>query len=274
MLDPACGSGNFLYLSLQALKDLEHRAGLDAETFGVAREFPTVGPQQVKGIELNSFAAELARVTIWIGEIQWMRRNGFDVSKRPILKPLDSIECKDAILAPDGGEPPWPEADAIIGNPPFLGGKLMRGYLGDAYVQAIFKLYRGWVPAEADLVCYWFAKSWSLVAAGHVERCGLVATNSIRGGANRRVLEHRGEDGVIFDAWDDEPWVVDGRFCPYLHPLKVRFHLPVALTHSLLWSLAKPRRGQSDARQTRNIRTRSRHRSSNCRNFSLVAMVV
>jgi type II restriction/modification system DNA methylase subunit YeeA len=210
VLDPACGSGNFLYLSLQALKDLEHRAGLDAETFGVAREFPAVGPQQVKGIELNPFAAELARVTIWIGEIQWMRRNGFDVSKRPILKPLDTIECRDAILAPDGSEPKWLEADAIIGNPPFLGGKLLRDYLGDDYVDAMFRLYRGRVPAEADLVCYWFAKAWGLIENGQVQRVGLVATNSLRGGFNRRVLEPVVKNGTIYEAWDDEPWVVEG----------------------------------------------------------------
>ena len=210
VLDPACGSGNFLYLSLQALKDIEHRAGLDAESFGLEREFPGVGPQQVKGIELNPFAAELARVTIWIGEIQWMRRNGFDVSKRPILKPLDTIECRDAILAFDGNAPDWPYADAIIGNPPFLGGKLLRDRLGGDYVDALFHLYRGRVPAEADLVGYWFAKAWRLIRSGEVQSAGLVATNSIRGGANRRVLEQITENGVIYEAWDDEPWVVEG----------------------------------------------------------------
>ena len=99
VLDPACGSGNFLYLALQALKDLEHRVQFEAEELGFARQFSCiVGPANVKGIEINSYAAELARVSVWIGEIQWMRRNGFSEVRDPILKPLDTIECRDAII--------------------------------------------------------------------------------------------------------------------------------------------------------------------------------
>ena len=124
MLDPACGSGNFLYLALLALKDIEHRVAIEAETLGLAREFPRIGPEAVKGIEINPYAAELARVTVWIGEIQWMRRNGFDVGRNPILKPLDTIECRDAILNEDGSEAQWPKADVVIGNPPFLGAQI------------------------------------------------------------------------------------------------------------------------------------------------------
>ena len=108
VLDPACGSGNFLYLALHALKDIEHRVQLEAETLGLARGFPAVGPANVKGIEVNAYAAELARVSVWIGEIQWMRHNGFSNSTNPILDPLDTIECRDAILAPDGRAPDWP----------------------------------------------------------------------------------------------------------------------------------------------------------------------
>jgi type II restriction/modification system DNA methylase subunit YeeA len=91
VLDPACGSGNFLYVALRALKDLESRVMIEAEAFGIHREFPQIGPAAVKGIEINAYAAELARVTVWVGEIQWMRRNGFDVSREPILKPLETI---------------------------------------------------------------------------------------------------------------------------------------------------------------------------------------
>lgn len=210
VLDPACGSGNFLYLSLLALKDLEHRAGIEAEAMGLPREFPQVGPQSVKGIEINPYAAELARVTVWIGEIQWMRRNGFDVSRQPILKPLETIECRDALMNPDGTEAVWPEADAIVGNPPFLGGKLLRSLLSDAYVSRLFALYRQRVPAEADLVVYWVVKSWESIAAGRLQRAGLVTTNSIRGGANREALDAIASAGVIFDAWSDEPWVLNG----------------------------------------------------------------
>jgi type II restriction/modification system DNA methylase subunit YeeA len=118
VLDPACGSGNFLYLALLALKDLEHRVNLEAEALGLGKQLPTVGPEAVLGLEINPFAAELARVTVWIGEIQWMRKNGYGVSENPILKPLDNIENRDALLNTDGTEATWPKADVAIGNPP------------------------------------------------------------------------------------------------------------------------------------------------------------
>ena len=210
VLDPACGSGNFLYLALHALKDIEHRVQLEAETLGLARGFPAVGPANVKGVEVNGYAAELARVSVWIGEIQWMRRNGFSNSTNPILDPLDTIECRDAILSPDGEEPDWPQADVVIGNPPFLGGKLLIGGLGEDYVSRMFAAWKGRVPPEADLVCYWFVKAGEEVAAGTTQRVGLVATNSIRGGANRRALQAATDGRPIFDAWSDEPWVIDG----------------------------------------------------------------
>ena len=210
ILDPACGSGNFLYLALHALKDIEHRVQLEAETMGLQRGFPAVGPANVKGIEINAYAAELARVSVWIGEIQWMRRNGFAESRDPILKPLETIECRDAILTSEGGEPEWPAADVVIGNPPFLGGKLLNTHLGEDYVAAIFKVYAGRVPAEADLVCYWFVKAGEHLDALRAKRVGLVSTNSIRGGANRRALQSAVEGCPIFEAWSDEPWVIDG----------------------------------------------------------------
>ncbi|MBV8970821.1 MAG: class I SAM-dependent DNA methyltransferase, partial [Sphingomonadaceae bacterium] len=210
VLDPACGSGNFLYVALKALKDLEHRANLDAEALGLPRGFPRVGPECVLGIEVNPYAAELARVAVWIGEIQWMRANGFDATRNPILRPLDTIECRDAVLAADGGRADWPAADAIVGNPPFLGGKRLRDGLGDAYVDALFDAYAGDVPQEADFVTYWVAQAWRAVSAGRVARAGLVTTNSIRGGANRRVLAPVADAGGLFAAWSDLPWTVEG----------------------------------------------------------------
>ena len=210
VLDPACGSGNFLYLAIQALKDLEHHVQLEAEAMGFQRAFPETGPANVKGIEINPYAAEMARVSVWIGEIQWMRRNGFAEARDPILKPLDTIECRDAILTPEGGEPDWPEADVVIGNPPFLGGKLLIAHLGEDYVSRIFATYEGRVPAEADLVCYWFEKAGRQIAGGKAKRVGLVVTNSIRGGANRRALRAATDSREIFEAWSDEPWMIDG----------------------------------------------------------------
>ncbi len=210
VLDPACGSGNFLYLALQALKDLEHRVQLEAEALGLPRAFPETGPANVKGIEINPYAAELARVSVWIGEIQWMRRNGFAGSRDPILKPLDTIECRDAVLTPAGGEPEWPAADVVVGNPPFLGNRKLRSELGHDYAEALSQAYSGLVHGKPDLVCYWFAKAGRLVAEGKTDRAGLVATNSIRGGTSRLVLERILNDSIIFDVWPDEPWVVEG----------------------------------------------------------------
>ena len=136
---------------------------------GFQRQFPGIGPANVKGIEINPYAAELARVSVWIGEIQWMRRNGHGEARDPILKPLDTIECRDAIVGENGGEPEWPEADVVIGNPPFLGGKLLNANLGEDYVSSIFTVYEGRVPAEADLVCYWFVKAGEHIGSGQGE---------------------------------------------------------------------------------------------------------
>jgi len=99
VLDPACGSGDFLIVSLWALKDLEWEAiQWGSLVLQTPQEFPHIGPEAVLGIELNAYAAELARVTIWIGEIQWMLRNGFAYLRNPILRPLDNIETKDALI--------------------------------------------------------------------------------------------------------------------------------------------------------------------------------
>ncbi len=220
VLDPACGSGNFLYLALKSLKDLEHRVNLEAETLGLQREVNIeTSPANVLGIELNDYAAELARVTIWIGEIQWMLKYGYDVRRNPILQGLDHVEQRDAVLymsesPPDTGqiigEPEWPVVDAIIGNPPFLGDKKMRGELGDEYTVMLRSEYAGRVPGGADLVTYWFEKARAHIAAGKAQRAGLVATNSIRGGASRRVLDRIVESATIFNAWSDEAWVNEG----------------------------------------------------------------
>ena len=222
VLDPACGSGNFLFLALRALKDLEHRANIEAEALGLHRQITVeCSPANVLGIEINSYAAELARVTVWIGEIQWMLKNGYTIRKNPILQPLDHIENRDALLAPspsqgegwDGGksvESDWPTVDAIIGNPPFLGDKKMRSELGDDYTEALRKCYVDRVPGGADLVTYWFEKTRAQIEAGNCQRAGLVATNSIRGGANQKVLARICDTTKIFNAWSDEEWINEG----------------------------------------------------------------
>jgi hypothetical protein len=272
VLDPACGSGNFLYLALKALKDVEHQVNLEAEALGLERQIDGTGPHNVLGIEINEYAAELARVTVWIGELQWRVQRGYPFKLDPVLEPLDHIECRDAVLnlsvraeppsvqaeppsvqagppsvraeptsvraepveAPAGtstssvrtaedsvqAEPPsvraepvearWPKADAVVGNPPFVGDKKMRAELGDAYTEALRAAYKGRVPGGADLVCYWFERARAEMAAGRLPRAGLVSTNSIRGGRNREVLDAIVKQTRIFEAWSDEPWVNDG----------------------------------------------------------------
>lgn len=210
VLDPACGSGNFLYLALRSLKDLEHRAQVEAEALGLERDFPTIGPEVVRGIEINPYAAELARVSVWIGEIQWMLKNGFPAQENPVLKPLETIECRDAVLNADGTRAEWPEADVVVGNPPFLGASRMISELGESYTDKLREAWRGLVPGFADLVCFWLAGAWECMTRGKLCRSGLVATNSVRGGANREVLKPIVEHGRIFEAWGDEGWAVEG----------------------------------------------------------------
>ena len=271
VLDPACGSGNFLYLALKCLKDVEHLVNTEAEALGLERQVELfTGPANVLGIELNEYAAELARVTVWIGELQWRLDHGYPFKTNPVLEPLDHIQCRDALLSwsqetatksedakpggaelgagklgsdtdlakPNSGsdpnfpapvsvepgfvpatqakpatlatEAPWPKADAVVGNPPFLGVSRKRGELGESTTKALDAVYVPAVPGAADLVCYWFAKALTAIENNGLKTAGFVATNSIRGGANRKVLDAIAERSRIYDAWSDEPWVNEG----------------------------------------------------------------
>ena len=251
VLDPACGSGNFLYVALHALRDLEKRAMVDAErAAGIPQQAPRVSLNQLHGIEIEAYAAELARVTLWIGDLQWQQKNGYTAYAEPILSSLTQIENRDALLNPDGTEADWPEVDAIIGNPPFLGDKKMIADIGEDYVTRLRKTFKGRVPGGADFVTYWVEKAWRAVSnpppsgevapkrsegdgggppqtpspdqapsttswspspnGGGFKRAGLVTTNSIRGGASRRVLDPIADADALWDAWSDEPWAQDG----------------------------------------------------------------
>ena len=226
VLDPACGSGNFLFLGLKALKDVEHQSHLEAAALGLDREADLVtGPHNVLGIELNEYAAELARVTVWIGELQWRMAHGYEFKRNPVLEPLEHIECRDALMRvhPDSSpvhpelvegpvyeEAPWPRASIVIGNPPFLGGSKKRGELGDAYFEGLKTVFEGRVPGGADLVTYWFDKARKHIKEQGLGAAGLVATQAIRAGSNRKVLQAIVQETRIFDAWADEEWVNDG----------------------------------------------------------------
>ena len=210
VLDPACGSGNFLYLSLVELKDIERRVSVEGELLGYPPGFPSIGPEALLGIEINPYAAELARVSVWIGEIQWMRRSGFEVGMRPVLKPLTNIQCRNAIINEDGSPATWPPADVVVGNPPYLGAKLLKRRLGVAMTQSVRALYEGRLPGFTDLVCYWFENARSLIEQGELVRVGFVATNSIRKNTNLAVMKRIAATTRIFEARSEEKWTVDG----------------------------------------------------------------
>lgn len=214
VLDPACGSGNFLYVALRELLNLQKAV----ISWAARRELPsiplTVGPEQLYGIEINPYAHELAQITAWIGTLQWRNENGFANITDPILRPLHNIQRMDAILAYDANgnpvEPEWPVADVIIGNPPFLGGQRLLREFGEAYVQNMRDVYEQRLPHGSDLVTYWFEKARAQINKNFSGRVGFIATQAIRTGSNRMVLDRILDTGSVFFAWSDREWVLDG----------------------------------------------------------------
>ena len=233
VLDPACGSGNFLYVSLQLLLSLEKEVIAFATQLGF-KFTPQISVQQLKAIEINPYAFELAQVSVQIGYLQWLRDNGFPLDRSPVLQVLDGFQNEDALLVPHYhskaknlkearakehatddalkfySERGWPDCDVIVSNPPFLGGKLLRTELGDEYVGQLFGIYGGRVPREADLCCYWFEKARRQVEEKQCGRAGLLATQGIRGGANREILKRIKDSGDMFFAISDRNWILDG----------------------------------------------------------------
>ncbi|TWI07288.1 class I SAM-dependent DNA methyltransferase [Aerolutibacter ruishenii] len=272
VLDPACGSGNFLYVTLEHLKRLEgevlnaldelgHRQtglALGGERAD-AMAGETVDPHNLLGIELNPRAAAIAEVVLWIGYLQWHFRTRGDVKPpQPVIRDFRNIENRDAVLAYDrveyvtdekgvpvtrwdgktmkpspvtGEDIPdetarvpveryvnprkaaWPEADFVVGNPPFIGGWRMRAALGEGYVDAIWSTYPK-IPPKADLVMFWWDKAAELVRSGVLERFGFITTNSIGQVFQRRVIENHVAAselplGIVF-AVPDHPWVDSG----------------------------------------------------------------
>ena len=234
VLDPACGSGNFLYVALQLL------LGLEKQVISAAAQLdwtfkPRVTVQQLRAIELNAYAYELAQVSVQIGFLQWRRDNGFDNDRSPVLQDLEGFENKDALLnetfrkkpktlkaaqaEEHGGqdelfkvytERAWPACDVIMGNPPFLGDKIMRRELGDSYVDELRAIFSSRIPGQSDLCCYWFEKAREQIEHGNCKRAGLLATQGIRGGANREVLKRIKQTGDIFFAESDRDWILAG----------------------------------------------------------------
>ena len=221
VLDPACGSGNFLYVTFAGLKALEDEARRAAERLvgEAVAEGLGVQPTQMRGIELNARAAAIADLVLWIGHLQWHRQHGHGRTlTEPILDGYGQVEHRDALLQPadaDGYRKPaaWPQADFIVGNPPFLGkGEPMRAALGQDYLGRLAAAYPQ-VPASADFVMYWWEKAALAVREGRAERFGFVTTNSVTQTFNRRVLEpHVSGEGAapplaLTFAIPDHPWV-------------------------------------------------------------------
>lgn len=189
-------------MTLQKLKDLEKEVLIYSGDKRFPVLLPQVGPWQFYGIEIDPYAFELAQTTLWIGYLQWIQANGFGVPAEPILRQMDNFTNADALLDLSNPEQPiectWPRAEFIVGNPPFLGSKRLRLELGDPYVNQLFEVFKKRVRAEADLVVYFFEKARQQIQDGKARRVGLLATQGIRGGANREVLKKIKESGDIF----------------------------------------------------------------------------
>lgn len=214
VLDPSCGSGNFLYISLKLLLSLQKEIIVFAVENDLGEIPLTVSPNQIYGIEIDKYAHELAQVTVWIGYIQWRYENGLAKFSEPVLQKLQNIECKDAVLDRTDIKPKeseWAEVDVIVGNPPFLGSRKMRPELGNEYCDTLESVYGGYIKDSPDFVCYWFLKATEQLRNKKVNRVGLLATQAIRYGSNREVLDRMIDmGGRIFMAWSDKEWMLEG----------------------------------------------------------------
>ncbi len=213
VLDPACGCGDFLYVVYREMKRLESalkQKWYIIQKYKVAKRKADIAPPpegpyfslaQLHGIELNGFAAFLARVVLWIGEHLAARELGLDEQTLP-LKNLDETVCQGDALLVD-----WPRPEgrlAIVGNPPYLGVRKMRHELGDSYVDALSKRYPD--HRAADYVTYWFGRALEVLRPG--ERAGFVATKSVGQNESREASLDRivAKGGTIVDAWSNWPW--------------------------------------------------------------------
>ncbi len=228
ILDPACGTGNFLYVAMELLLRLEGEVLTLLADVG-AQVLPGIEPKQFLGLELNPRAAVIAELVLWIGWLRWRIANDPAAVPEPVLQRTDAINFGghggyDAVLArTDTGEvdfanplpAQWPEADFIVGNPPFIGkGVAMRSALGDEYVKALWQAHPD-VNQSADFVMFWWDRAAATLTAPttRLKRFGLVTTNSITQGFNRRVVRRHIENdsaSLVFGV-PDHPWTKVGR---------------------------------------------------------------
>ena len=218
VLDPACGTGNFLYVSLELVKRLEGEvlealADLGGQEALSGLQGHTVDPHQFMGMELNPRAVAIAELVLWIGHLQWHVRTKAGMPSEPILRAFKNIVAKDAVVAPDLSyprRPEWPDAEFIVGNPPFIGGKDIRARLGDDYIRALWSAHPH-MNESADFVMYWWDRAAEVLTqrATVLRRFGFVTTNSISQLFQRRVMEkhlHAKPPVSIVMAIPDHPW--------------------------------------------------------------------
>lgn len=248
VLDPACGTGNFLYVALAQMKRLEGDVisllrDLGGDSAAQKVRDISILPGQFQGMEVNPRAVQIAELALWIGYLQWHLKTRIGPPPEPVIHDSDHVLRKDAVLTWDGypektlkrsatGEPQtisnaegnqveqyvlpdpkqseWPEAEFIVGNPPFIGGKDIRSRLGEDYATALWKAHPK-MNKSADFVMYWWDRSASLLATKNtrLRRFGLVTTNSITQVFQRRVVKRylRSNNPIsLLLAIPDHPW--------------------------------------------------------------------
>ncbi|HLO39919.1 MAG TPA: DNA methyltransferase [Phycisphaerales bacterium] len=216
VLDPACGSGNFLYMAYREMRLLEamivaKESELSKRTVTGQSAFGHVSPAQFFGMDILPFAVELAKVTLSIAPK--LASDELHTGEKTL--PLDNLDrnivAKDALIADDGTPAVWPKADVIIGNPPFLGAKRLKPERGAEYVNKVRKAYPD-VPGMADYCVYWLRRSHDHLPAvtaadPFAGRAGLVGTQNIRNNQSRvGGLDHIAKSGTIVEAVENMPW--------------------------------------------------------------------
>jgi SAM-dependent methyltransferase len=216
VLDPACGSGNFLFVAFKEMKKLEKTLLTlireNATTREQAKEFLKffeagnyISTKQFYGIDIKPYAVELAKVTLMVAKELTIKEATDNSEALPLDNLDENIICADALLNKDGTERQWPEVDAIIGNPPYQSKNKMQKEFGKEYINKLRNVYSE-VPGRADFCVYWYYKAHKHLK----DNCyaGLVGTNTIRQNYSREgSLDYIvNNEGIIIDAVSSQKW--------------------------------------------------------------------